>query len=76
MANVLRIVLGVLMVTSLVTIVAYAVIFFFVAAQTAFERRGSPRDPLADELDGFLAELWVVDNGRVPPGTRAARGSW
>lgn len=58
MIEVLRILLGVLLITSLVTVVAYAVIFFAIAAWSAL--RAPRHDPLADELDAVLAELWEV----------------
>lgn len=55
MVEVLRIVLGVLVVVSLATIVAYALVFLAVAAWTVLT--ASRRDPLADELDRVLAEI-------------------
>lgn len=55
MVEVLRIVLGVLVVASLATIVAYIVVFFGVAAWTALTSHR--RDPLADELDRVLAGI-------------------
>jgi len=55
MVEVLRIVLGGLVVVSLVAIVAYVVVFLVVAAWTVFT--SSRRDPLADELDRVLAEI-------------------
>lgn len=55
MVEVLRIVLGVLVVVSLATIVAYVLVFFAVAAWTVLT--GSRRDPLRDDLDRVLAEI-------------------
>ena len=74
MVNVLHILLGVLVAASLVTIVAYAVIFVSIAAWTAVGHgRSSRRDPLAVELDELLAELWALDCGRLPAGAPRAR---
>ncbi|MHB1716999.1 MAG: hypothetical protein ACYCV5_06655 [Acidimicrobiales bacterium] len=73
MIDVLSIVLGVLMVASLATILAYVVIFLSVTAWTVLRHRGSRRDPPADELDVFLAELWALDSGRLPGGPRHVR---
>lgn len=55
MVDVLRILLGVLMVASLATIAAYVVLFFLVAAWTLIRR--PPHDPLGEELDQILAEV-------------------
>jgi len=67
MIDVLQIVLGVLVVASLATVLAYVVIFLSVTAWTVLRHRhrGSQRDPLADELDAFLAELWALDSGTL-----------
>ncbi len=65
MVEILHIALGVLLVGSLATIVAYVVVFVAVALWTALRHRGVDRDPLADELDAFLAELWALDSGTV-----------
>lgn len=68
MTAVLRDVLGLLLVTSLASIVAYVVIFFAAAAWTMIV---SPRhDPIADELDRFLEEIVRVatlTTGRSDP---------
>lgn len=55
MVDVLRILLGVLVVASLVTIAAYVVLFFLAAIWTLI--RGPRRDPLREELDQLLAEV-------------------
>nr|MDA8342450.1 hypothetical protein [Actinomycetota bacterium] len=55
MVDVLRIMLGVAIAASLAVIVTYAVIFFVVAARTAFGK--SRQDPLTQEIDAFLAEV-------------------
>jgi len=65
MIDLLQIVLGVLVVASLATILAYVVIFLSVTVWTVLRHRGSRRDPLADELDAFLAELWALDSGTL-----------
>jgi hypothetical protein len=72
MVEILRILLGVLVVASLATIVAYVVVFLGVAAWAVLTR--SRRDPLADELDSVLAE---IVGPRVPlaPAARALRSS-
>ena len=71
--DMLRILLGVFVVASLATIVAYVIMFLAVAAGTCL--RGSRRDPLADELDEFLAGLCAVDGGWLPGSTRQGRRS-
>jgi hypothetical protein len=70
MVNVLDIALGVLIVASLVAIVAYAVIFLAVTAWTAL--RSPRRDPLTEEFDAFLAELWALGSDHLVPSTRRA----
>ncbi len=53
MVDALHIMLGVLLVASLAAILLYALAFFALASWTVLA--GSRRDPLADELDRFLA---------------------
>jgi hypothetical protein len=55
MVELLRIVLGVLVVASLATIVVYVVAFVAVAAWAVLTSHR--REPLADELDRVLAEI-------------------
>lgn len=70
MVDVLRILLGVLMVASLVTIIAYVVIFLAVAAWTVLS--SSRRDPLADELEDALAEILGAPGATRRPGRRSS----
>jgi hypothetical protein len=73
MATVLDFALGVLIVASLVTIIVYAVIFLSVTAWTAL--RGSRRDPMEEELDAFLAELWELEGDHFAVAARPSRKS-
>lgn len=73
MMDLLRTILGVLLVASLGAIVAYAVIFLTFAARAVLkspqrELPGSRRDSLADELDEFLAGLWAAESGHPSRG--------
>lgn len=69
MIEVLRVLLGVVAAASLVTIVAYVLVFAGVVAWTVL---GSHRrDRVVDELDEFLAKLWDqegVATGPLPGG--------
>lgn len=73
MVNVLDFALGVLIVVCLATIIVYAVIFLAATAWTAL--RGSRRDPLAEELDAFLAELWALEGDHLAVVTRPSHKS-
>jgi len=64
MVEFLRIVLGVLLVASLATIVVYVVALLAVTAWTALTSHR--RDPLADELDRALAEIFELQAGTAP----------
>ena len=64
MVEVLRVVLGVSVVVSLLTIVCYGLLFLATAAGTVLGAQR--RDPLADELDEFLA---VILGPRTPGGS-------
>ncbi|MHB1711934.1 MAG: hypothetical protein ACYCV7_11110 [Acidimicrobiales bacterium] len=70
MTEILNILLGVLVAASLAAIVGYVLMFFAIAAWTVL--RSLRRDPLADEFDELLAEMWAVDStallgGACPP---------
>lgn len=77
MADLLRIVLGVLVVASLAAIVVYVVTFAAAAAWTVLASRR--RDPLAEELDRVLAgvagpqgsDAFAVEHVRLPAAERA-----
>lgn len=73
MVNVLDFALGVLIVASLATIIVYAIIFLSVAAWTAL--RGSRYDPMEEDLDAFLAELWALDGHHFAVAARPSRKS-
>ena len=65
MVDALHIMLGVLLVASLAAILLYALAFFALASWTVLA--GSRRDPLADELDRFLAEIATPGPAGAPP---------
>ncbi|MCL5445391.1 MAG: hypothetical protein ACYDEP_00180 [Acidimicrobiales bacterium] len=70
MVEMLRIVLGTLLVASLAAIVVYVVVFFAVTIWVVFTK--APPDPLEGELDRVLAEI-LGPSSRLSDGAEFVR---